>query len=333
MSDPSSTPRAYAAHAFPADAIRVTAGANLRDPIAEAELCEAGDFYRLDPQARALRLMLEPVPEGKRRQLLADGSEIGAPGDEIALLSLLTLMAPDGDKVDILFTRHAPSGAGFAIPLSPMASRIDYALIELSDDVGDIRITDIVCVSFAAGTLITMPGGDQRPIETLRAGQSVLTRDHGSQEIRWIGKATLRAKGSFAPVVISAGTLGNNADLVVSPHHRVFIYQRGLKRLGTTAELLVQARHLVDDDRVQRREGGFVDYYSLVFDRHEIIYAEGIPAESLMVNEATVSHLPPELAAEVKARFPGLSQTQHFGTEAGRELLDEAARDQLLGRR
>ena len=81
-----------------------------------------------------------------------------------------------------------------------------------------------------------------------------------------------------------------------------------------------------------RREGGFVDYHSLVFDRHEIIYAEGIPAESLMVNEATVSRLPPELADEVRARFPGLSQSQHFGTEAGRELLDAAARDALLRR-
>jgi hypothetical protein len=66
-----------------------------------------------------------------------------------------------------------------------------------------------------------------------------------------------------------------------------------------------------------------VDWFSLVFDRHEIIYAEGIPCESLQVSEATVARLPPDLAEEIHARFPGLRQSQHFGTEAGREALDD----------
>jgi hypothetical protein len=77
------------------------------------------------------------------------------------------------------------------------------------------------------------------------------------------------------------------------------------------------------------REGGFVDYFGLVFDQHEIIYAEGIPAESLMVNEATVSHLPPEMADDVRSLFPGLSQGQHFGFEAGRQVLEKIAPSEL----
>ncbi len=323
---------AHAAHAYPAHALRVASGANLGDPIAEAGLVEPGDVYRLDRAAPSLRLMLAPVEGDRQAQRLAEGSEIGRPGDRIALLSVLTLMAPDGDRVEVLVVRHDGTAEDFAIPLSPIAPRLDYTLITARDDIGDIRIADIVCVSFAAGTMITLPGGAQRPIEALEPGDRVLTRDHGPQEIRWIGKATLRAKGAFAPVVIAAGTLGNETDLVVSPHHRVFIYQRGKNRLGGTAELLVQAKHLVDGEAVTRREGGFVDYYSLVFDRHEIIYAEGIPAESLMVNEATVSLMPADLAEEVKARFPGLSQSQHFGTEAGREMLDDAAREALFRR-
>ncbi len=333
MPDPTEMLPAHAAHAYPARALRVASGANLGDPIAEAGLVEAGDVYRLDRATPSLRLMLAPVEGDRQAQRLAEGSEVGRPGDRIALLSVLTLMAPDGDQVEVLIVRHDETGEDFAIPLSPIAPRLDYTLIAARDDIGEIRIADIVCVSFAAGTMITLPGGAQRPIEAFRPGDKVLTRDHGPQEIRWIGKATLRAKGAFAPVVISAGTLGNETDLVVSPHHRVFIYQRGQNRLGGTAELLVQAKHLVDNEAVTRREGGFVDYYSLVFDRHEIIYAEGIPAESLMVNEATVSLMPDDLAEEVRARFPGLSQSQHFGTEAGRELLDDAARQGLFRRR
>ncbi|MGB3312988.1 MAG: Hint domain-containing protein [Albidovulum sp.] len=331
MPDPIRPLPAHTAHAYDAEVLKVTSGANLGDAIAEAAHCEPGDVYRLAPSATARRLMLRPVGDDPAALCIAEGSEIGQPGEMITLLSALALMAPDGDRVETLFVRHAATGEGYALPLSPLAPRTDYTLIASHEDLGGIRITDIVCTSFAAGTMITLPGGAQRPIEALTPGDEVLTRDHGAQKVRWVGKATMRAIGGFAPVVIAAGALGNLADLVVSPHHRIFIYQRG-RRLGGTAELLVQARHLVDGDRVARREGGFVDYCCLVFDRHEIVYAEGIPAESLMVNEATVSRLPAELADEVRARFPGLSQSQHFGTEAGRELLDDTARDALLRR-
>ena len=165
--------------------------------------------------------------------------------------------------------------------------------------------------------MITLGDGSQRPIEALLPGDRVLTRDHGPQELRWIGHVTLRAVGAYAPVVIPAGVMGNEADLIVSQHHRMFLYQRQRADGVSKSEILLQAKHLVDDDRIYLREGGFVDYFSLVFDAHEIIYAEGIPAESLLVSEATVSRLPPDLAEKVKQRFPGLSQNQHFGIEAG----------------
>lgn len=323
---------AHTVHAFEVDALRVTAGANLGDAIAGGDRCEPGDVYRLVADAEALELLLHPDGTNPRRHVIAEGSAIGAPGDRVEASSLLTLMAPDGDRVEVLIIRHAPSGRDYALPLSPIARQTDYTLVAASEDIGTVRVADVICVSFAAGTLITLPGGSQRAIETLCPGDTVLTRDRGGQQVRWIGKATMRAMGGFAPVVITAGTLGNLSDLVVSPHHRIFIYQRGRQRLGGTAELLVQARHLVDGDRVVRRECGFVDYYSLVFDRHEIIYAEGVPAESLMVSEAVVSRLPAELADEIAVRFPGLRQSQHFGTEAGREMLDDAAREKLLRR-
>ena len=169
--------------------------------------------------------------------------------------------------------------------------------------------------------MIACEEGETR-VEDLRPGDRILTRDHGAQPLRFIGRATLRATGVFAPVVIPQGVLGNSGALIVSQQHRMFLYQRRRLPGLPTAELLVQARHLVDHETVFIREGGFVDWFSLVFDRHEIIYAEGIPAESLMVNDATVNRLPPEIATEVRRRFPGLAQVQHFGTEAGRKFLE-----------
>lgn len=314
----------YATPAYPAEAFCVCHGVNLGEPVAGTDDYSLGDIYCLRAHSSALRLSLgRPLPD-QTAQLIARGSEIGQEGDVIQPGTILTLLASDGERVTIVTARHEPTGQHFALPLSPLAHRTDYTLVEVGDYSADLRLAEAICVSFAAGTLVTVAGGAQKVIEQLTIGDEILTRDNGPQPVRWIGKATLRAKGSFAPVVISAGTLGNNGELVVSPHHRLFIYQRGNRRLNGRAEVLVQAKHLVDGDRVWRREGGFVDYYSLVFDRHEIIYAEGIPAESLMVNEDTVALLPDDLASELRSRFPGLRHSQHFATEAPRSALDRS---------
>lgn len=310
----------HACQVFRADDIYVSAGVNLGDALAAPEHVCAGDVYEVDEGAAALRLIVARSAVGGA-QAVAAGSEVGMPDSGVRLLSRYTLMGEDGNKVELLVLDVAEAGL-FALPMSPMARRIGYALLKVEDAPAEAQLSDLLCVSFARGTMITRADGSQRPIESLALGERVLTRDHGPQPVRWIGRATLRGVGAFAPVMITKGALGNAGDLVVSQHHRMFLYQRKRRAGVATAEVLVQAKHLVNDETVFLRVGGFVDYFSLVFDRHEIIYAEGIPAESLMVNEATLSRLPPELAADVKARFPGLAQVQHFGTEAGRQVLD-----------
>lgn len=329
MSSPASPSRRAAAsqtvQVFAADDLYVRHGVNQGDALAGPDAVVLDDVYELDDRARALRLMLA-VPEGAG-QAVAEGSEIGAPGTTIALLARYILMAPDGDRVELLLLDLGTERA--ALPLSPMAPRQAYALVAVDDSPGELRLADLLCVSFARGTMITLGDGTQRPIESLKPGDRVLTRDHGRQPIRWIGQSRLRATGAFAPVVITAGTLGNTGDLILGPHHRVFLYQRQRLPGLSTAELLVQARHLVDDDRIYVREGGWTDYFSLIFDAHEIVYAEGVPSESLLVTDAVVNRLPGDVAEELRARFPGLAQTQHFGTEAGRQALDGIAPDTL----
>ena len=319
----------HACQVFLNESIYVIHGVNSGDSLSGPdEVCQ-GDIYALEDGAVAHRLMLEHGAGGQR---VAQGSQIGEPGESLTLEARYTMMATDGDRIEVMLMRLA-TGAALALPLSPMTSSADYTLVAVDAAPQETRLADLLCVSFARGTMITLADGQQRAIEDLQPGDRVLTRDHGPQPVRWLGKATLRAVGAFAPVVITSGTLGNMGDLIVSPHHRVFLYQRQRKAGLQTSELLVQARYLVDHETVFQREGGFVDYFSLVFDRHEIIYAEGVPAESLMVNDATLHRLPSELADDVKKRFPGLAQAQHFGTEASREFLDELGRAALFPRR
>ena len=63
----------------------------------------------------------------------------------------------------------------------PMSRGTDYTLIEIDTAPIATRLTDLVCVSFARGTRITLPSGLQQPIERLAPGDRVLTRDHGAQ--------------------------------------------------------------------------------------------------------------------------------------------------------
>lgn len=313
-----------------ADDIFVSLGVNQGEGLAGPDEVCAGDIYQIDPAHQPLRLIVESHPTAGQR--IAEGSMVGRPGDPVTIEARYDLLGDPGDRVSLLLL-SLPAAGRFVLPLSPMAMETDYTLVRIEAAPEATGLADLLCVSFLRGTLIALATGEQRAIEDLRPGDRVLTRDHGGQPLLWVGKATLRAVGPFAPVVITAGTLGNGGDLIVSQHHRMFLYQRRKPEGLATSELLVQARHLVDGERIFVREGGFADYFSLVFDRHEIIYAEGVPAESLMVSETTLHRLPPELSQEVRARFPGLSQNQHFGTEAGRAFLDSVGPEALIAGR
>src|SRR5690606_23181699 len=119
----------------------------------------------------------------------------------------------------------------YLLPLVTLLPKTNYRLVGIDRDSALARFGEVACVSFTRGTHITLASGAQVPIENLRVGDKVLTRDDGPQAIRWIGHTTLRAVGDFAPVVIAKGALHNENDLIVSPDHRLFVYQR-TDRLG-----------------------------------------------------------------------------------------------------
>lgn len=301
---------------FDARDLRVREGANLGDDFGPRHDPCPGDIYQLNDTAQPRTMHIDRSGPVRR---VAPGSGHGRAGDPVTARLSATLMDPDGERVEVL---ALDAGAvALALPLSPLVPRVPYTLVQLAPPPRDLDLADLIGAAFAQGTRVAMADGSLRAVETLAPGDRVLTRDHGPQALRWLGRARLRAAGAFAPVVIPAGTLGNAGDLTVSRHHRLFLYRPEARADMPTAELLVQARHFVEAGLATLREGGFVDYYSLVFDRHEIIYAEGIPAESLMVSPATLDRLPRRLAEEVRARMPGLTHRPHFGTEAGPQAI------------
>ena len=266
-------------------------GANLGDPMSHAAELILGDVYMLTPQSDRPRLALLPTPT-PGRMTIARGTECGWVGAALHLDCCATFMTPDGSTVEALImvelnADNATIAEIYLFTLAKLKPKLGYSLVAIDRAAALPRFAETACVSFTRGTHITLASGRQTPIEELAEGDMVLTRDHGAQKVR--------ATGALAPIRIKAGTLNNDHDLLVSPNHRLFIYQRRDRLKTGRAEVLVRAKHLINDDTVERTDGGFVDYFQILFDRHEIIYAEGIAAESLMVDTRVRGALPRDL--------------------------------------
>ncbi|SIT91396.1 Hint domain-containing protein [Yoonia rosea] len=164
---------------------------------------------------------------------------------------------------------------------------------------------DIVC--FAHDTMIETNEG-QVAVQVLRVGDLVRTKDNGLQPIRWIGSRTVDAVGRFAPIEIAADVLGNDRPLVLSPQHRVMLSGWQAELLFGVPEVLVAAKHLVDDKKILRREGGTVTYFHMMFDQHEIVYADGAPCESFHPGHVGISGMDDAQRDEIFALFPELEQ-------------------------
>ena len=164
--------------------------------------------------------------------------------------------------------------------------------------------SDPIC--FTRGTLIKTDQGEVA-IEELAAGDMVLTMDHGYQPIRWIGSSKRAAKGDLAPILIRKGALGNDRDLRVSPQHRMLLQGWQAEMLFGEVEVLATAKSLLNDHSILRDEGGAVEYFHMLFDTHEIIYAEGCPSESFHPGKQGWKALDQATRDEILTLFPQLA--------------------------
>lgn len=169
-------------------------------------------------------------------------------------------------------------------------------------------LNELFVVCFAKGTLIETPHGPTY-IEALREGDLVTTLDHGAQPIRWIGTQRVAGQGPNAPVHIKAGALGNLRDLVVSQNHRVLVHGAKAELLFGVDEVLVAAKHLVNDDTIRIVPRPEIDYVHFLFDRHQIVFAEGCPAESLYPGAQTLDVVAEDSRDEIISLFPELLDT------------------------
>jgi Hint domain-containing protein/hemolysin type calcium-binding protein len=173
-----------------------------------------------------------------------------------------------------------------------------------------------IVICFAYGTHIMTDRGD-RPVQSLTIGDQVITRDHGLQKIRWIGMRKTPARAEFAPIVIKQGAFNTTRDLVVSPQHRMLFCGHQAELMFGQSEVLVPAKHLLTNDGVYQVVDGFVEYFHILFDRHEIIYAEGAASESYHPGDYSLAELGAPAREELFVLFPELrSSPNSYGPTA-----------------
>ncbi|WP_316014934.1 Hint domain-containing protein [Roseobacter sp. HKCCA0434] len=237
-----------------------------------------------------------------------DGASTNGGGDTITITGGED--PGDGD-IDSLLLRGLTAADGSRLRLSDVAfdpadSESGSFTLEDGTVVNFSEIENVVC--FAGEAHIVTPLGP-RAARSLRVGDLVVTRDCGVQPIRWIGRRTVSATGSFAPIEFAPGTLGNTRTLRVSPQHRMLVRDSALRLRCGADEMLIAARHMIDGDRIRQVEGGEVEYVHMMFDRHQIIYADGVASESFHPGKMSFGALDPANRAELFALFPELAVT------------------------
>lgn len=180
---------------------------------------------------------------------------------------------------------------------------------QVTDEAGNtdtafVTIDTVPC--FAKGTMIRTMYGDM-PVEDLRARDRVITRDSGTQVLRWIGQRTVEAVGAYAPVRVPARALGSHGELLLSQQHRVLVRGAPAQLYSESSEMLVSALMLAEAGLAEVVEDyGEVTYYHLLFDRHEIIWSNGLETESYFPSDTTVDAFSEETRDEILALFPEL---------------------------
>ena len=247
----------------------------------------AGSALLVVPGTGALGLTLVNLHAGDVLDFLSVSS-VSPPGSPFGAGGA----AAPGTTLDV----QGASGAQASLPVLNPASGLTFSV---APDGSGGSLVYVAC--FAAGTRIATPRGDA-PVETLRPGRRVQLARGGSAPVKWVGCTTIDLSrhpdpARAAPIRIRADAFGPGRpcrDLLVSPEHCLLV-----------DGALVPAGRLTNGASIARDDGfGRIDYWHVELARHDILLAEGLPAESyldtgnraLFAGEAGVRALHADLA-------------------------------------
>ena len=264
---------------------------------------DIGDALMIDGQSFTINRIQEPSSSG--RFILGNGTDSSFnPGAE-SNLAVIFLTVSNGSTVRYFIIPNDSYGdlaiTGIRTGSLTDVAGSDAAVISTANN--DVRI-----VCFLRGTQIACPPQRHTAVENLKAGDWVQTADRGPMQIRWIGCTTLgheilAARPELRPIRICSGALGPDrpkGDLYLSPQHRILVKSQMARRLFGAAEVMIAAKHLVGVQGVDvQMEAVAADYFHILLDTHEILYANGAACESLYLGSEAIKSVGPDIMGHI----------------------------------
>ena len=142
----------------------------------------------------------------------------------------------------------------------------------ITEILGTMAHDTATTTALTAGTpVLTLKGA--LPVEALRAGDRVITRD-GARVL--LG---LRPVAAPRMVRVSASAIGveqPEEDMVISADARILVRDWRAKALKGCDQAVIEAAKLVDGEYIRFLDESPAAFYELQFDAHVVIYAGGL---------------------------------------------------------
>ncbi len=253
-----------------------------------------------------------------------DGSSPSTANNDQLLDSAVTVNGttfPAGSQVELEFAFVTTAGdtfwiiridgtnvgiSGPTLPTPGLTYTVDNQPPDGSNDGNQVPVDMVPC--FTANALLQTDTG-WVPICELLPGDTVMTADDGLQKIRWIGSTRVAGRGltdRLQPVKIPKDCFGEGVpfqDLFVSPQHRLMIRDNALAYHFAETEVFVAAKHLKSG---QQQCVVGVEYWHLMFERHQVVVANGLETESFFPGNGGIKSIGAAAREEIFGLFPEL---------------------------
>ncbi len=161
---------------------------------------------------------------------------------------------------------------------------------------------------FLAGTRIETDRGAV-PVEVLKAGDQVLTAKGDLARLAWVGMFRPGHRMAEAPVCIPQDSLGPglpNRDLTISPNHQIAFGGPEVELFFGAEDVFVAAKFLIGHNGIGYAPTRRPTYHHLLFDRHEVIIANGVMTESFQPGRVVMDALDQQIRSEILTALPEL---------------------------
>jgi hypothetical protein len=212
-------------------------------------------------------------------------------------------------KAGVLYTNEEVAGDArvyklstiAATPLNPSSTLLPVTTTNPGN--GGLALVTTALPCFREGTRLAGEHG-QVAVETLRPGARLRTAGGALREVVWVGHSRVDCRRhprphDVLPVRVAAGAMGDGLprrDLWLSPDHALFVGGH-----------LVPVRYLLNGATIVQEAADRVRYFHVELATHDILLAEGMPAESYLdtgnrgafANGGTVAMAAPDFALRV----------------------------------